>query len=133
MLGDEGNSVEFLHQLGVLIIEEYLKVCDQNDSASESYRSILAVAHQFAFECSNGCWNIYTKEGKAEKATSPNVYVMRSILKEGSMEEELWQCLNIDSSINVKEIDGNDISVTWVFDASTTGGTIFGNPRGSCS
>ena len=61
VLADEGNSVEFLHQLGVLIIDEYLKVCDQSNSASESYRSIPHAVYPFAFECSNGCQNMYTK------------------------------------------------------------------------
>ena len=112
MLADEGNSINFLHQLGVLIIEEYLKVCDQNDSASDCYRSILAVAHPFAFESSNGCQNIYTKEGRAEKVMSSNVYVMQSILNPGSMDEKLLQCLENDSSICVDEIDDNGTSVT---------------------
>ena len=102
VLADEGNSVEFLHQLGVLIIDEYLKVCDQSNSVSESYRSIPPVAHPFAFECSNGCRNIYTKEGRAERVTSSNVYVMQSILNPGSMDEELLQYLENDSSIPMR-------------------------------
>ena len=58
VLADEGNSIYFLHQFGVLIIEEYLKVCDQKDSASDCYRRIPDVAHPFAFESSNGYQNI---------------------------------------------------------------------------
>jgi hypothetical protein len=45
---------------------------------AHKYRRIPRVAHQFAFECSNGCENIFTKDGRSKTIRDSSVYVMTS-------------------------------------------------------
>ena len=44
------------------------------------YRRIPKIARQFAFECSNGCENIFTKEGRKRIVKDSNIYVMTSLV-----------------------------------------------------
>ena len=42
------------------------------------YRLIPKIARQFAFECSNGCENIFTKEGRKRIVKDSNIYAITS-------------------------------------------------------
>ena len=61
ILQDDQNEFNFFHQLGLL--SAYLQVAPEGSDDAHIYRRIPKIARQFAFECSNGCENIFTKEG----------------------------------------------------------------------
>ena len=67
---------DFFHKLGLL--PAYLQVARQVNDDAHKYRRIPTIAHQYAFECSNGCENIFTKEGRSKTIKDSNVYVMTS-------------------------------------------------------
>jgi hypothetical protein len=62
ILQDDNNGFRFFHQLGLLTF--YLQVALEGRDDVHKYRRIPRIAHQYAFECSNGCENIFTKEGR---------------------------------------------------------------------
>ena len=76
ILQDDKNDFRFFHQLGLL--PAYLQVARQGNDDAHKYRRIPKIAHQYAFECSNGCENIFTKEGRSKTIKDSNVYVMTS-------------------------------------------------------
>jgi len=76
ILQDDQNDFTFFHQLGLL--SAYLQVAPLGSDDAHTYRRIPQIAHQFAFECSNGCENIFNKEGQNRKINDSNVYVMSS-------------------------------------------------------
>ena len=78
ILQDDQNNFTFFHQLGLL--SAYLQVAPLGSDDAHTYRWIPQIAHQFAFECSNGCENIFTKQGQNKKVNNSNVYVMASKL-----------------------------------------------------
>ena len=51
-----------------------------SDDAHYIYRRIPKIARQFACECSNGCENIFTKEGRKRIVKDSNIYVMTSLV-----------------------------------------------------
>ena len=61
ILRDDDNDFRFFHQLGLL--SAYLQVAPEGSDDAHKYRRIPKIAHQYAFECSNGCENIFTKDG----------------------------------------------------------------------
>ena len=61
ILQDDQNDFTFFQQLGLL--SAYIEVVPLGNDDAHTYRWIPQIAHQFAFECSNGCENIFTKEG----------------------------------------------------------------------
>ena len=79
ILQDDQNDFTFFHQLGLL--SAYLQVAPLGSDDAHTYRQIPQIAHRFAFECSNGCENIFTKQGQNKKVNNSNVYVMASKLK----------------------------------------------------
>lgn len=76
ILQDDQNEFKFFHQLGIL--PAYLQVAPEGSDDAHTYRRIPRIAHQFAFECSNGCENIFTKDGRNKVIKDSNVYVMTS-------------------------------------------------------
>ena len=76
ILQDDKNNFRFFHQLGLL--PAYLQVARQGNDDAHKYRRIPKIAHQYAFECSNGCENIFTKEGRSKTIKDSNVYVVTS-------------------------------------------------------
>ncbi len=44
------------------------------------YRRIPKIARQFAFECSIGCENIFTKEGRKRIVKDSNIYIMTTLV-----------------------------------------------------
>ena len=75
ILEDGQKDFKYFHQLGLLPV--YLQVTlEGSDDAHK--RRIPRVAHQFAFECSNGCENIITKDGRSKIIRDSSVYVMTS-------------------------------------------------------
>ena len=76
ILEDDKNGFKYFHQLGLL--PPYLQVAPEGSDDAHKYRRIPRVAHQFAFECSNGCENIFTKDGQSKIVRDSNVYVMTS-------------------------------------------------------
>ena len=63
ILQDDKNNFRFFHQLGLL--PAYLQVARQGND-DHKYRRIPKIAHQYAFECSIGCENTSTKEGRSK-------------------------------------------------------------------
>ena len=61
ILQDDQNEINFFHQLGLL--SAYLQVAPEGSDDAHIYRRIPKIARQFAFECSNSCENLFTKEG----------------------------------------------------------------------
>lgn len=78
ILQDDRNEINFFHQLGLL--SAYLQVAPEGSDDAHIYRRIPKIARQFAVECSNGCENIFTKEGRKRKVKDSNVYVMTSVV-----------------------------------------------------
>jgi hypothetical protein len=76
ILEDDQNNFKYFHQLCVLLA--YLQVVLEGSDDAHKYRRIPRVAHQFAFECSNECENIFTKDGQSKIIRDSNVYVMTS-------------------------------------------------------
>jgi hypothetical protein len=76
ILQDDQNNFKYFHQLGLL--PACLQVALEGSDDAHQYRRIPSVAHQFAFECSNGCENIFTKDGQSKIIRGSNVYVMTS-------------------------------------------------------
>jgi hypothetical protein len=76
ILEDDQNDFKYFHQLGLLPV--YLQVALEGSDDAHKYRKIPRVAHQFAFECSNGCENIFTKDGRSKIIRDSSVYVMTS-------------------------------------------------------
>ena len=76
ILEDDQNDFKYFHQLGLL--PAYLQVAQEGSDDAHKYRRIPRVAHQFAFECSNGCENVFTKDGRSKITRDSNVYVMTS-------------------------------------------------------
>ena len=76
ILQDDQNDFKYFHQLGLL--PAYLQVVLEESDDAHKYRRIPRVAHQFAFECSNGCENIFTKNGRSKIIRDSRVYVMTS-------------------------------------------------------
>ncbi len=76
ILEDDQNDFKYFHQLGLL--PAYLQVALEGSDDAHKYRRIPKVAHQFAFECSNGCENIFTKDGRSKIIRDSSVYVMTS-------------------------------------------------------
>jgi hypothetical protein len=76
ILQDTNNDFRFFHQLGLL--NAYLQVALEGSDEAHKYRRIPKIAHQYAFECLNGCENIFTKEGQSKTIKDSNVYVMTS-------------------------------------------------------
>lgn len=76
ILQDDQNDFKYFHQLGLL--PAYLQVALEGSDDTHKYRRIPRVAHQFAFECSNGCENIFTKNGRSKIIRDSSVYVMTS-------------------------------------------------------
>ena len=66
----------FFHQLGLL--PAYLQVALEGSDDAHTFRMIPKIVHPFAFECSNGCENIFDKEGRNKITKDSNVYVMTS-------------------------------------------------------
>ena len=58
ILQDDQNEINFFHQLG--LFSAYLQVAPEGSDDAHIYRCIPKIARQFAFECSNGCENIFT-------------------------------------------------------------------------
>jgi hypothetical protein len=73
---DDQNDFKYFHPLGLL--PAYLQVALEGSDDAHKYRRIPRVAHQLAFECSNGCENIFTKDGQSKIIRDSNVYVMTS-------------------------------------------------------
>jgi hypothetical protein len=61
ILQDDQNNFKYFHQLGLL--PAYLQVALEGSDDAHKYRRIPRVAYQFAFECSNECENIFSKDG----------------------------------------------------------------------
>ena len=78
ILQDDRNEINFFHQLGLL--SAYLQVAPEGSDDAHIYRRIPKIARQFAFECSNGCENIFTKEGRKRIVKDSNIYVMTSLV-----------------------------------------------------
>ncbi len=78
ILQDDRNEINFFHQLGLL--SAYLQVAPEGSDDAHIYRRIPKIARQFAFECSNGCENIFTKEGQKRIVKDSNIYVMTSLV-----------------------------------------------------
>ena len=76
ILEDDQNDFKYFHQLGLLPV--YLQLALEGSDDAHKYRRIPRVAHQFAFECSNGCENIFTKNGRSKIIRDSSVYVMTS-------------------------------------------------------
>ena len=76
ILQDDQNDFTFFHQLGLL--SAYLQVAPLGNDDAHTYRQIPQIAHQF--KCSNGCENIFTKQGRNKKVNNSNIYVMASKL-----------------------------------------------------
>ena len=69
ILQDDKNNFRFFHQLGLL--PAYLQVARQGNDDAHKYRRIPKIAHQYAFECSNGCKNISPRTEKAKQSRTP--------------------------------------------------------------
>ena len=76
ILEDDQNDFKYFHQLGLL--PACLQLVLEGSDDAHKYRRIPRVAHQFAFECSNGCENIFTKDGRSKIIRDSSVYVMTS-------------------------------------------------------
>ena len=63
ILQDDQNNFKYFHQLGLL--PACLQVTPKGSDDAHKYRRIPRVAHQFVFKCSNGCENIFTKDGRS--------------------------------------------------------------------
>jgi hypothetical protein len=87
MLQDDDNDFRFFHQLGLL--NAYLQVAPEGSDDAHKYRRIPKIAHQYAFECSNGCENIFTKDGRNKTIRDSNVYVMNSEVNASDF-KRLW-------------------------------------------
>ena len=73
ILEDDKNDFKYFHQLGLL--PAYLQVALEGSDDAHKYRRIPRVAHQFAFECSNGCENIFTKDGRSKIIRDSSVFM----------------------------------------------------------
>merc|ERR1712127_971668 len=74
------EELQFFHQLGFL--EHYLSFSSEENDV---YKRIPRIAHSYAFECSNGCRNIYNQEGRDDNEESQYIFVMESeIMKDSS-------------------------------------------------
>ncbi len=67
------EELQFFHQLGFL--EHYLSFSSQENDV---YKRIPRIAHSYAFECSNGCRNIYNQGGRDDNGKSQYIFVMES-------------------------------------------------------
>jgi hypothetical protein len=76
ILEDDQNDFKYFHQLGLLPV--YLQAAQEGSDDAHKYRRIPRDAHQFAFQCSNWCENIFTKDGRRKFIMDSNVYVMSS-------------------------------------------------------
>jgi hypothetical protein len=87
ILQDDDNDCRFFHQFGLL--NAYLQVAPEGSDDAHKYRRIPKIAHQYAFECSNGCENIFTKDGRNKTIRDSNVYVMNSEVNASDF-KRLW-------------------------------------------
>ena len=76
ILQEDRNQFKFFHQLGLL--PAFLQVALEGSDDAHTYKRTSKIMHQFAFECSNGCENIFTKEGRNKIIKDSNVCVMTS-------------------------------------------------------
>jgi hypothetical protein len=90
-----------------------LKNADPNTEEYEVYSKLPEIAIKYAFECSNGCPNIYTQKG-CEGAVESKIYVINSIVPKEKMDAQLHAAIEKDSSIS--SFIGNDgaTTITWV-------------------
>jgi hypothetical protein len=60
------------------LLPAYIQVALEGSDDVHKYSRIPRVSHQFAFECSNGCENIFTKDGQSKIVRDSNVYALTS-------------------------------------------------------
>jgi len=76
ILQDDQNNFKYFHQF--CLLPAYLQVALEGSYDAHKYRRIPRVAHQFAFACSNGCENVFTKDSRSKIIRDSYVYVMNS-------------------------------------------------------
>ena len=88
-------------------------------NAAKVYREMPSVAHDYAFECSNQCQNIFKKEGRAV-TVSNKLYVVKSCVPLKRIGTDQLDLIERDAQIEVTIID-DSYHKTWISYDSTIG------------
>jgi hypothetical protein len=118
ILKSQENQFQFFHQFGLL--EPYLSVAEAGSDGAHTYRKIPSVAHQFAFQCSNLCVNVFNQVGRNEKVDSSVLFVITSELDTKVLRkiQSSQYSKHIDSYLTTSSVPGRKGKqlVSWVAD-----------------
>ena len=111
------SVIDYFHQLPILSL--YLRNAPEDSEAANVYRKLPSVAHDYAFECSNQCRNVFRKEGRVV-TVSKKLYKVKSCIPLERIGTDQLDLVEIDAQIELTSTD--DIyHITWIADDSTIG------------
>ena len=114
---DKGSVIDYFHQLPILSL--YLRNAPDDSEAAKVYSELPSVAHDYAFECSNQCQNIFKKEGRAV-TVSNKLYVVKSCVPLKRIGTDQLDLIERDAQVEVTITD-DSYRITWIADDSTIG------------
>jgi hypothetical protein len=110
-LRNNKNCFEFVYQLGVL--NPWLTNADQSIDEYKVYSQLPEISLKYAFECPNGCPNIYTQKGCLGNLKSV-IYVINSSVPKEKMDVQLYATIKKPSLVRSSIGHFGATNITWV-------------------